>query len=463
MKNMRSKSRYLLLLILLIPILAYAKADKAPSEEELKSDKYKYLEIFAKAYEITKREYVEEISDKELIQSAINGMLSERDPHSGFLNEEDYEDMETSTTGKFGGLGIVVTMDKGVVKVISPIDDTPAAKAGVKSGDLITHIDDEQVQGLSLNDAVKKMRGPKGTDIKIRIFREGEDPFTVKLTRDIINVEAVKTEKKDDKVGYIRITSFNKNTYSELKKAIKEIKDELGENLVGYVLDLRNNPGGLLTQAAKVSDAFLNEGEIVTTRARDPKETDKFFAKEGDLAEGKPIVTIINGGSASASEIVAGALQDHRRSVLIGTKSFGKGSVQTLIPITKDDDGDPETALRITTARYYTPSGRSIQSEGIEPDVVVAQVKLEKPEDDKKDWFSEKTLHNALKNDTKNKSDSDADGEESEDDKKEADYQLIRAIDLAKSLAIYNNELPRYIKPEEKKEDDDDKKDSNKK
>jgi carboxyl-terminal processing protease len=429
--------------------------EKEEAKEEEKDNLIELLELFAKSLHITRANYVEEISDKKLIESAINGMLSERDPHSGFLNEEDFKDMETQTEGKFGGLGIVVTMEKGAVKVISPIDDTPAAKKGVKAGDLITHLDGEQVQGLSLTEAVRKMRGPKGTKIKLTIFREenGEiDNFDVTITRDIIKVDAVKYEIKNEDVGYLRITTFNKNTFDELEDAIEEIQEEVEEKLKGYVIDLRNNPGGLLDQAEKVSDTFLTKGEIVTTKAREEEKSKKAFAEEeveGDLTNGKPLVVIINGGSASASEIVAGALQDHRRAVIVGTKSFGKGSVQTIIPLSFDEDGAPTTGMKITTARYYTPSGTSIQADGIEPDIEIKQAKVEEIKDERRDLFNEATLHNALKNDTDSDEEDEENGSKKDDDEDKKDYQLNRAIDILKGLALYKSE-PKLESSDEK-------------
>lgn len=411
--------------------------------ENKDDDVYEYLEMFGKAFEITKARYVDEVSNKKLIEAAIDGMLSKLDPHSSFLNKEDFNDMTEQTTGEFGGLGIEVTMDNGLVKVISPIDDTPAFKAGIEPNDLITHIDDEQVQGLTLQEAVKKMKGKVGTKVKLKVFREGKEPFDITLTRAIIKVDAVKSKlKADDTVVYLRLSTFNENTYKELEKTIKKLDNK---KVVGYILDLRNNTGGLLDQAVKVSDAFLQEGEIVSIMSRQDNGNRVFFASEGDLIDNKPLVVIINGASASASEIVAGALQDHRRAVLIGTKSYGKGSVQTLIPMN-------DTALKITTARYYTPSGRSIQAEGITPDIEVNRAKLEEFKENR--MFAEETLSNALKNDTKDKTKTDdkkSEREKTEEERDANDYQLLRAIDMVKGLAVYENK--NFTKPKIKVED----------
>jgi carboxyl-terminal processing protease len=336
------------------------------------SDTYRQLNLFGEVFERVRADYVEDVSDEQLIEAAINGMLTSLDPHSSYLNQKNFSDMKVQTRGEFGGLGIEVTMENGLVKVVSPIDDTPAAKAGLKPGDLITHLDGEQVMGLSLPEAVERMRGPVNSEIRLSVRREGRDPFDVTLTRAIIKIQSVRSRLEGDNIGYIRITSFNEQTTSGLQNAIKQIKQQAGNKLLGYVLDLRNNPGGLLDQAVAVSDEFLDKGEIVSTRGRRPDEGSRYNAKPGDGADGLPIVVLINGGSASASEIVAGALQDHRRALLLGTRSFGKGSVQTIIPL------PGHGAMRLTTARYYTPSGRSIQAKGIEPDIVVEPAKIEK-------------------------------------------------------------------------------------
>ena len=334
------------------------------------SDTYRQLNLFGDVFERVRADYVEKPDDSKLVESAINGMLAGLDPHSSYMDPKSFRDMQVQTRGEFGGLGIEVTMEDGLVKVVAPIDDTPAAKAGVMANDIITKLDDEQVQGLTLNQAVEKMRGPVNTKIKLTIMRKGQDkPIDVSIVRDVIRVKSVRSHNEGDDVGYIRITQFNEQTTDGLKKAISDLNSQLGSDKIkGYIVDLRNNPGGLLDQAISVSDAFLDKGEIVSTRGRNAEETQRFNARPGDLTKGKPVIVLINGGSASASEIVAGALQDHKRATLVGTRSFGKGSVQTIIPL-----GAGNGALRLTTARYFTPSGRSIQAKGITPDIEVLQ------------------------------------------------------------------------------------------
>jgi len=334
------------------------------------SDTYRELNLFGDVFERVRADYVEKPDDSKLVESAINGMLAGLDPHSSYMDPKSFRDMQVQTRGEFGGLGIEVTMEEGLVKVVAPIDDTPAAKAGVMANDVITHLDDEAVQGLTLNQAVDKMRGPVNTKIKLTIMRKGADkPIDVTIVRDIIRVKSVRWHPEGGDIGYIRITQFNEQTTDGLKQAINDLNAQLGaDKIKGYVVDLRNNPGGLLDQAISVSDTFLEKGEIVSTRGRNPEETQRFNARPGDLTKGKPLIVLVNGGSASASEIVAGALQDHKRATLIGTRSFGKGSVQTIIPL-----GAGNGALRLTTARYYTPSGRSIQAKGISPDIEVLQ------------------------------------------------------------------------------------------
>ena len=334
------------------------------------SDTYRELNLFGDVFERVRADYVEKPDDQKLVESAINGMLAGLDPHSSYMDPKSFRDMQVQTRGEFGGLGIEVTMEDGLVKVVAPIDDTPAAKAGVMANDIITQLDDEAVQGLTLNQAVDKMRGPVNTKIKLTIMRKGSDkPIDVTIMRDIIRVKSVRSHSEGEDVGYIRITQFNEQTTDGLKQAINDLNGQLGaDKIKGYVVDLRNNPGGLLDQAISVSDTFLDKGEIVSTRGRNPEETQRFNARPGDMTKGKPVILLINGGSASASEIVAGALQDHKRATLVGTRSFGKGSVQTIIPL-----GAGNGALRLTTARYFTPSGRSIQAKGITPDIEVLQ------------------------------------------------------------------------------------------
>ena len=406
---------------------ANAKENKKSQEEDA-VDTYEMLNLFGEVLERTKLSYVEEVSDKKLIESAINGMLVSLDPHSSFLDAQSFKYMNEQTKGKFGGLGIEVTMEQGVVKVVSPIDDTPASEAGIKPGDYITHIDGRQVMGLSLNDAVDKMRGKVGTKVRLTIVRANEQPFDVVVKREEIKIQSVKNDIKADDVAYIRITSFSEDVDKMTEKAIEKAKKEV-KNLKGIVIDVRNNPGGLLDQAVNVSDLFLDKGEIVSTRSRNAEDTVRYSAQKGEIAKGLPIVVLINSGSASASEIVAGALQDHKRAVILVEKSFGKGSVQTVIPL------DKYGAMSLTTARYYTPSGRSIQAEGIIPDIVVHPAKVEVI--DNSFNMSEAEFDNALKNDTKKASTKQSD-KEKEDEDLEKDYQLSRAVDMVKALAIYS-------------------------
>jgi len=334
------------------------------------ADTYSQLNLFGEVFERVRTDYVEKPDDSKLIEGAINGMISSLDPHSRYMNDSAWREMRETTSGEFGGLGIEVTMEDGLIKVVAPMDGTPAAKAGVMSGDLVTQIDDDAVQGLTLEQAVNKMKGPVNTKTRLTILRKGaEAPIKVTIMREIIRVRPVSYHTDGGNIGYIRISSFNEQTSDELKKAIADISKQIpSQNLAGYVLDLRNNPGGLLDQAVSVSSAFMARGEVVSTRGRKPEETQRFAARGGDLTKGKPLVVLINGGSASASEIVAGALHDHKRATLIGTRSFGKGSVQTIIPL-----GPGNGALALTTARYFTPSGRSIQAQGISPDIEVLQ------------------------------------------------------------------------------------------
>lgn len=421
----------LLCLMLVSPLAEAAKQSKAQTED---ADTYELLNLFGEVMERAKVSYVEDVSDKKLIESAINGMLSSLDPHSSFLDDQSFKYMSAQTKGKFGGLGIEVTMENGVVKVVSPIDDTPASKAGLKPGDYITNIDGEAVMGMTLNDAVDKMRGKIGSKVKLTIRRINEKPLEVTLKREEIKIQSVKNSIKADDVVYIRISSFSEDVDTMTAKAIKDAKKKLGDKLKGVVIDVRNNPGGLLDQAVNVSDLFLDKGEIVSTRSRNEEDTVKYTAKEGDIAKGLPIVVIINDGSASASEIVAGALQDHKRAIILGEKSFGKGSVQTVIPLGKYG------AMRLTTARYYTPSGRSIQAKGIEPDIEVKPAKVEVL--DTGVGFSEAEFSNALKNETSgDKNSKNADQKKAEAEELAKDYQLSRAIDLVKALGLYNEGL----------------------
>lgn len=421
----------LLCLMLVSPLAEAAKQSKAQTED---ADTYELLNLFGEVMERAKVSYVEDVSDKKLIESAINGMLSSLDPHSSFLDDQSFKYMSEQTKGKFGGLGIEVTMENGVVKVVSPIDDTPASKVGLKPGDYITNIDGEAVMGMTLNDAVDKMRGKIGSKVKLTIRRINEKPLEVTLKREEIKIQSVKNSIKADDVVYIRISSFSEDVDTMTAKAIKDAKKKLGDKLKGVVIDVRNNPGGLLDQAVNVSDLFLDKGEIVSTRSRNEEDTVKYTAKEGDIAKGLPIVVIINDGSASASEIVAGALQDHKRAIILGEKSFGKGSVQTVIPLGKYG------AMRLTTARYYTPSGRSIQAKGIEPDIEVKPAKVEVL--DTGVGFSEAEFSNALKNETSgDKNSKNADQKKAEAEELAKDYQLSRAIDLVKALGLYNEGL----------------------
>ncbi|MEH6739948.1 MAG: S41 family peptidase [Sulfitobacter sp.] len=402
---------------------------------------YEQLDLFGDIFERIRAQYVEEVDSSELIEAAIDGMLTSLDPHSSYLSPKDALKMREQTRGEFGGLGIEVTQEEGFVKVVSPIDGTPADEAGIEAGDFITHVDGESLLGLVLDEAVDLMRGPVGSDIVITIVREGEsEPFDVSITRDTIELTVVRSRTEGDSV-VLRLSTFNEHTYPKLAEQLAEkVKTAGGMDAInGFVIDLRNNPGGLLNQAIKVSDAFLNEGEIVSTRGREAADGDRFNASMGDLAEGKPIVVLINGGSASASEIVAGALQDHRRAIVIGTKSFGKGSVQTVMQLRN------EGGMRLTTARYYTPSGRSIQALGVSPDIIVAQPRrsAETEEDENvpaRRSRSEADLRGSLNNDSLTEDEINqikADREKAEEaaELREEDYQLAYAIDILKGLS----------------------------
>jgi len=444
--------KLLMLLILIVPMMATtARADDAEKKEPIKhlTDEQIYAELkkFAVVFEDIREGYVEPVDEKKLLEAGMNGMLTSLDPHSAYLNEDDMKDFNDKSMGEFGGLGIQITADKGLIRVISPIDDTPAAKAGIKAGDYITHIDGEQVGGLTLNQAVKKMKGRPGTKVSLTILQSGKEPRTIVMRRAIVKVKSVKNEVKDDNIGYIRISDFGATTSREINDAIRALEKK---KVTAYVLDVRNNPGGYLTAAIDVADAFLSGGDIVSTRGRAADDIEIARAKPGDLTGGKPLVVLVNHGSASASEIVAGALQDNNRGIIMGTKTFGKGSVQQQQPL---GDG---TAIHLTVARYYTPSGKSIQGKGITPDVEVLQSKVEVVEK-KNDIFSESTLVGALKNDDgtsakddkrKTKDDSGVGANDNspanKDDSDDAgdftfggknDYQLNRAIDMAHAMA----------------------------
>jgi carboxyl-terminal processing protease len=417
------------------------------------ADTYRLLNLFGDVFERVRSEYVEPVTDQQLIEAALNGMLTSLDPHSGYLNAKSFRDMQVQTKGEFGGLGLEVTMDNGWVKVVSPIDDTPAALAGLKPGDYITNLDGESVQGLSLNDAVDHMRGPVNTQIRLTVRREGKPPFEVTLTRSVIKIQTVKSNLIDH-VGYIRLSQFVESTDTDLHKAIDSLKKQSNGQINGYILDLRNDPGGLLDQAVAVASDFIDKGEVVSTRSRHPEDTQRFNAHGPDLTGGLPMAVLINDGSASASEIVAGALQDHHRAILMGTKSFGKGSVQTIIPL------PGYGAIRLTTARYYTPSGRSIQGIGIDPDILVQQAKVQTIAVPRDQINSEASLHGALRNDTlpqgtaapkpADKQPGPQSGATPATGTAETgndvipmgdpatDYQLARAIDLIHGLALYH-------------------------
>ncbi len=483
--------KFIVLFALLMPMVVDAspknKKKEEPVEHLTDEEIYSELKKLALVFETARDKFVEEADERKMLEGAMNGMLGALDPHSSYLSKEDFKEFNDKSHGEFGGLGIQITSDKGAVRVISPIDDTPAAKAGIEAGDYITHIDGEQVFDLTLNQAVKKMKGKPGTKVKLTIVHSGEEPKEITLKRAIIKVKSVKFSEKEDavaadddkagKIGYIRISDFGATTTKELKDAIKDLEKK---KVVGYVLDLRNNPGGYLVAAVDVSDAFLDEGEIVSTRGKDKADIERMFAKPGDLVNGKPIVVLINHGSASASEIVAGALQDNGRAIVMGSQSFGKGSVQQQKPL---GDG---SAIHITIARYYTPSGKSIQNEGITPDVEVLQSKVEVIEK-KEGMFTEATFKNSLKNDASKKGDSakkkdskksdKSDDEEEDylnltDEEKDArDYQLQRAMDMVRAMSKIGKKNLEKIDEDEKfvdvkdvkKEESKDKKDSEKK
>ncbi|MGB2007471.1 MAG: S41 family peptidase, partial [Candidatus Puniceispirillaceae bacterium] len=409
-----------------MPTLTSANSSK---NEEI----YRQLGLFGDIFQRVRESYVDEVDEKALIEAAINGMLTSLDPHSSFLDTENFSNMQVQTKGKFGGLGIEITMENGVIKIVSPIDDTPAAKVGLQPEDYIVAVDGEPILGMALSEAVDKLRGKVGSDVTVTIQREQNEPFDVTVTRDTIKIRSVRSEVFDD-IGYLRITTFSEQTSPGLNDAVEKIFAEHGDKVKGFVLDLRNNPGGLLNEAIAVTDAFLEAGEIVSTRGRDAENASRAYAKPGDIARGLPLVVLINSGSASASEIVAGALKDHQRAVLLGTRSFGKGSVQSVIPVSGTG------AMRLTTARYYTPSGVSIQATGITPNIEVALARIEKLEGG---ITREENLKGALdspgsaESGDSDKADDKADADAAPADQSEIDYQLARALDLIQGVAIF--------------------------
>ena len=430
-EELKMSNKKLFLFILLIYALIPLKIINADTNRQ---ETYKQLNLFGDVFQRVQEQYVEEVTDKKLIESAISGMLQSLDPHSSYLSAESYKDMQVKTKGKFGGLGIEITMEDGVVKVVSPIDDTPAAKAGMQSGDLIIGVDGESIRGLTINESVSKLRGPVGSKVIITVVRDKKDPYEIEIKRDVIKIKSVKHNTIKN-IGYVRLTTFSDTTTSGLEKAVNEIKKDVGNKFQGLILDLRNNPGGLLNQSISVADSFLNQGEIVSTQGRKDDDTSRVFAKKGDLINGKPLIVLINSGSASASEIVAGALKDHSRAIIIGTRSFGKGSVQSIIPLAGNG------AMRLTTARYYTPSGVSIQAKGIEPDIIVeagiTDLKKKIVENRR-----EENLRGAL--DKKNKSEKKETDEEvplTPLEKLIQDNQISRAVDLIRGISLFNNKL----------------------
>lgn len=410
--------------VLAVPALTTA-------ESRNKDDVYRQLGLFGDIFQRVRESYVDEVDDKKLIESAINGLLTSLDPHSSYLNSDNFSDMQVQTKGKFGGLGIEITMENGLVKIVSPIDETPAAHAGLQPEDLIVAVDKQPIMGMTLSDAVDLLRGEVGSSVTVTVKRGAKEPFDISLTRDTIKIRSVRA-KVFDEIGYLRITTFSEQTSPGLNKEVEKMFTEHGDRLKGFVLDLRNNPGGLLNQAIEVSDAFLDRGEIVSTRGREDQDISRAFAREGDIARGLPIVVLINSGSASASEIVAGALKDHQRAVLMGTRSFGKGSVQSVIPVSG------RSAMRLTTARYYTPAGISIQAKGITPDVEVELARIETLDGG---TMREENLRGALDKSTTNgtKGATTKDGKDTATaDQSEIDYQLARALDLIRGVTIFN-------------------------
>ena len=445
-------------MVVLVPLVATTQETESKKKAN-PADTYRSLDLFGTVFERVRANYVKDVTDEKLIEAAIRGMLSSLDPHSSYLDPKNFGEMQVQTKGEFGGLGIEVTTENGYVKVIAPIDETPAARAGVEAGDLITHIDGKSIAGLTLGQAVERMRGKANTDIVVTIRREGVKPFDLTITRAVIKIRPVRA-RAEGNVGYLRITAFNEQTFRALEEGVKKVNKEIGKDIAGYVVDLRNNPGGLLTQAIAVADAFLDKGEVVSTRGRKTEDSQRWNAKKGDMADGKPVIVLINGGSASASEIVAGALQDHRRAIILGTQSFGKGSVQTIVPL------PGQGAMRLTTALYYTPRGTSIQGQGITPDIKVEQAKIERLEptgSGRREQDLRGTIKNPdapeeggeMKEEEKKPEPEAKEGEKPEPEARDGekageksaktpaakkpteDYQLARALDLIRGLAVF--------------------------
>ncbi len=443
----RQRFKFFLVALGLIIAFALGHVSHGAPAIAATSETYRQLNLFGDVFERVRSDYVTEVEDEKLVEDAINGMLAGLDPHSSYLNPRNFRDMQVQTRGEFGGLGIEVTMEEGVVKVVAPMDDTPAFRAGIKSGDLITHLDGEPILGMTLNQAIDVMRGPPGTTLTITVYREGErEPFDVDITRARIELRAVRYRAEGD-VAYIRVITFNENTEEKVRAAVRKLKRDLDDRLAGFVIDLRNNPGGLLDQAIDVADLFLNEGEIVSTRGRHPEDTQRYNARRGDEGDGRPIIVLINGGSASASEIVAGALQDQRRAVVLGTKSFGKGSVQTVIPLNDGANG----ALRLTTAKYYTPSGRSIQAKGIEPDIELSDASRRRPTEADLPGHLPAEEENAENEDGEKPADATEDGDKPDsetpdaanDNEEPVDIQLERALEILKGISASTKSAPQ--------------------
>ena len=435
MLKIKLNKNYSFFIALLFFSILFVSLDNVSAQNN-RQETYKQLNLFGDVFQRVQEQYVEEITDKELIESAISGMLQSLDPHSSYLSPESYKDMQVKTKGTFGGLGIEITMEGGFVKVVSPIDDTPAANAGMQPGDLIIGINGESIKGLTINEAVSRLRGPVKSKITITVVRGEKDPFDVEIIRDVIKIRSVKHEIINN-IGYVRLTTFSDTTTSGMEKSINEIKKELGDKFQGLILDLRNNPGGLLNQSISVTDAFLNQGEIVSTQGRKSDDTSRVFAKKGDIINGKPLIVLINSGSASASEIVAGALKDHARAIIVGTRSFGKGSVQSIIPLPGNG------AMRLTTARYYTPSGVSIQAKGIEPDIKV-EAGITDLKKEGLERGREENLRGAL--DKKNSTTKTEDNKKSEitpSEKLLQDNQISRAVDLIRGIHLFSNKVKK--------------------